>query len=217
MILRSLVFSMTVLNLGCSLFGIQSEEQPQYEVVRAEGNKEIRKYKPYLVARTTVSGNFDDAQSAGFRRLADYIFGKNKRQEKISMTSPVVQGEKDASEKIAMTSPVVMSPDESGQQWSMAFMMPSKYTKDTLPEPLDNNIDIVEVAEHYRAAIKFSGFWSEGKNNEKAEELLDWLTQQKDYQITSTPKFAGYNPPWTLWFLRRNEMLVDVEISAGQP
>jgi len=200
---------MGILGTGCSLFGRGSEEQPKYQVVMKDDNKEIRKYSSYIVARTTVRGSFKDAQSEGFKILAGYIFGKNKSQEKIAMTAPVVQ--KAESEKISMTAPVVIAASEN-QTWTMTFSMPSQYTLETLPVPTDDRIKIEKIEERFVAALTFTGFWGESKNAEKGRELLDWLKGQTQYKQTSQPMFAGYNPPWTLPFFRRNEMLIEIKL-----
>ncbi len=203
---------MVLLSAGCSLFGKGSEEQPTYKIVAKQDNKEIRKYDSYLIAKTTVSGSFKDAQREGFRILAGYIFGKNKSQQKIAMTAPVVQ--KSESEKISMTAPVVISPNEN-KTWTMTFSMPSKFTLETLPLPTDERVKIEKVEEKLVAALTFSGFWNESKNAEKALELTEWMKGYQEYQITSSPMFAGYNPPWTLPFLRRNEMIVELNNSPN--
>lgn len=199
------------LHLGCSAFGIQREEGPKYEIIRSEKNKEIRRYQSHLVAQTTVDGSFDEAQNKGFRILADYIFGKNRSQQKIAMTSPVVQKPEELNEKIAMTAPVVMTPNSNRQQWTMTFSMPSQYTTETLPQPLDERVKIVTVPEKYIGVIEFAGFWSEKKNAAQAKSLQEWLSSQAEYEMNSEPQFAGYNPPWTIPWFRRNEMMVELK------
>jgi len=210
---------MGILTTSCSLFGVGGEEQPKYQILVKAENKEIRKYDSYIVAKTIIKGDFKDAQSKGFRILAGYIFGKNKSKQKIAMTSPVVQGP--GSEKISMTSPVVISKDESStnvanNSWVMTFSMPSQFNLETLPEPIDERILIEVVEERFVAALTFSGFWGEAKNTEKGRELTKWINENKDYEITSKPMFAGYNPPWTLPFLRRNEMLIEIRPIQGK-
>jgi hypothetical protein len=198
---------MGLLAAGCSLFGVGSEEQPNYKILAKDGNKEIRQYDSYIIAKTTITGSFKDAQSKGFRILAGYIFGKNKSQQKIAMTAPVVQSPQN--EKISMTAPVVISPNQN-KTWTMTFSMPTKYTLDTLPAPTDDRIKIEKIDGKIIAALTFSGFWNESINAKKAQELTDWMKSFKEYQFNSLPMFAGYNPPWTLPFLRRNEMLIEL-------
>jgi hypothetical protein len=200
---------MTFLIAGCSLFGKGSEESPNYQVVVKEDNKEIRKYDSYIVAKTTVQGTFKEAQGLGFKILAGYIFGKNTSRSKIAMTAPVVQ--KAESEKIAMTAPVVMK-DSGNQSWTMTFSMPSSYKLETLPTPTDSRIVIEKVESRYVAALTFTGFWGEEKNAEKSLELQEWLKAHPNYKVMSSGMFAGYNPPWTLPFLRRNEILIELNI-----
>jgi len=197
-----------LLSTGCSLFGKNSVEEAKYKVIVHEDRNEIRLYSSAIVAKTTIRGPFKEAQNDGFRLLAGYIFGKNKSNEKIAMTAPVVQTSK--SEKIAMTAPVVMSPGND-KEWTMTFTMPSKYTLETLPVPTDKRVQIERSEERSVAAVTFTGLWSEETNREKAEQLKDWLKKFPEYEITSGPMFAGYNPPWTLPFFRRNEMLFEIK------
>jgi hypothetical protein len=199
---------MSLLLAGCSLFGKGSEESPNYQVIVKSENKEIRKYDSYIVAKTTVQGTFKEAQGLGFKILAGYIFGKNTSRSKIAMTAPVVQ--KAESEKIAMTAPVVMK-NSGNQSWTMTFSMPSSYTLETLPTPTDSRIVIEKVESRYVAALTFTGFWGEEKNAEKSLELQEWLKSHPNYLPTSSGMFAGYNPPWTLPFLRRNEILIELQ------
>ncbi len=198
---------MGLLTAGCSLFGKGSEEQPSYQVILKQENKEIRKYNSHIIAKTTISGSFKDAQSEGFRILAGYIFGKNKSQQKIAMTAPVVQ--KSESEKISMTAPVLIASNEN-KSWTMTFSMPSQFTIETLPVPTDKRVQIEKVEERFVAAITFSGFWGESKNAEEAKKLKEWMKGNQEYELISEAMFAGYNPPWTLPFLRRNEMLIEL-------
>jgi hypothetical protein len=195
------------LSLGCSVFGYRSEETPRYEVLLKQEPFEIRKYQPYLAAQTEVEGDFKESQNKAFRILAQYIFGENMSQKKIAMTAPVVQ--EPQSEKIAMTAPVTQA--EIQGKWVMTFMMPSQYTKSSLPQPKDSRVKIIEVQEKYIAVRSYSGFWSKQKNDKLGEELKQWLSQKKEWQAVGVIQFAGYNPPWTLPFLRRNEALIEVQ------
>ena len=199
---------MGLLSVSCSLIGKGSEEQPSYTVIAEHGNKEIRKYNSYIVAKTTITGSFKNAQGQGFRILAGYIFGKNKSKQKISMTAPVVQ--KHDSEKISMTAPVVISQEEN-KIWTMTFSMPSKFTLETLPVPTDERVKIEKIEEKIIAAIRFSGVWDETIFKKNADELKAWLKDDQKYEVASEPMFAGYNPPWTSPFLRRNEILIELK------
>ena len=205
----SIIMLLTIFYAGCTFFGINNYETPKYEVLLEEGNKEIRYYEPYLVAKTTVKGNFEEAQTSAFRILADYIFGGNEKKEKIAMTGPVVQKPNPESEKIPMTSPVVQSPGKDG--WIMTFMIPSSYKMEDLPKPKDKRVSFETIPARYHAAIRYSWYGKKSRNEIKAKELQDWLAGLKKYAPVSPPMYAGYNPPWTLPFFRRNEIMIEVE------
>jgi hypothetical protein len=197
----------SILFTGCTVFGIRTVEQANYTVLMDEGDIQIRQYDDFIVAETIVEAEYDEASSTGFRRIAGYIFGKNKRDEKISMTAPVLQ-EREAGEKIAMTAPVLQEQDGTG--WRMSFVMPAKYTLDTIPQPIDPKVVLKEVKGSKVAAIRYSGLLSEDRINKKTEKLEAWL-EEKGYATLSEPRSAGYDPPWTIPFLRRNEVLIDIE------
>jgi hypothetical protein len=212
-------FTLTLLgalSTGCSIFGYRSSEQPTYKVLLKQENNEIRKYQSHIIAKTTVTGTFEEAQSKGFRILSGYIFGKNKSQKKIAMTSPVLLKPGLSSEKIEMTAPVVIAPinhdkDRVVSSWAMTFNMPAKYNLENLPEPEDSRIVIETIPTRFIAAQVFSGFWGASGNQIKADQLIKWLNKGNQYKAVSKPMFAGYNPPWTLPFFRRNEMLIEVK------
>lgn len=199
-------FIMAFMNTACSVFGSRSEETPRYQVLLAEGDKEIRQYNAYVVAKTDVSGDYDSSQNEGFRILAAYIFGSNKSKSKIAMTAPVEQTK---SEKIAMTAPVEQAKSANG--WTMTFMMPSKYKIEDLPVPNDPRVKFEEVESKIVAVIRYSGSRSEKSNSKKTDELLEWLKSKPEYVVDGSIRSAGYDPPWTLPPFRRNEMLVDVK------
>jgi len=210
---KSLIALLSLLNFSsCSLIGIQNEEGPKYKVLDRQANFEIRKYRPYIVAETSVEGDYDESSGDAFRILAGYIFGKNKGNNKLSMTSPV-ESKKETS-KIAMTSPVTMN--QSGNKFTMSFSMPSKYTLKQLPEPLDSRIKFREIKEKLVAVHRFSWLSSKDKNDKKAKELREWLKKSDKYTYKSTYSYAGYNPPWTIPFLRRNEVLILLQEKKDQ-
>jgi hypothetical protein len=193
---------------------IMAYEEPKYDMIEKSDEFELRAYKPMIVAETLVDGNMDDASSKGFRLIADYIFGNNKSHaggtEKISMTVPVAIAPKfeSKSEKISMTAPVSMQ--ESAGKWRMYFVMPSKYTLDTLPTPNNAEVKLSEVQAKKYAVIRFSGLAGEEKVAKKTEELLAWL-QAKQIRPASVPQLARYNSPFTLPFLRRNEVMIQYQ------
>ena len=199
---------MLVLLSSCSLFGLQSEETPKYEVLVKEGDFEIRKYSSCIIAQTTVLGNYDDSSTEAFKILAGYIFGKNKTKLKISMTSPVEM--KQESLKIGMTTPVQMK--QEGSKFTMMFSMPAEYRLEDLPEPLDKRIIFKQIEPRIIASHQFSGLRSLKKNDKKVSELREWLINHNQYRTSPEYSYAGYNPPWTIPFLRRNEVHINLEL-----
>jgi hypothetical protein len=188
---------------SCATVGI---EKAKYTVIEKEGKFEIRQYKSQIIAETVVKAGFDNAGNIAFRRLFDYISGKNRSRESIAMTAPVNQ--KGGSEKIAMTAPV--NQQKSEDMWAVSFVMPSKYTMETLPQPLDPNITLREIPPRKMAAIRYSGTWSR-KRYEANKSLLEQFINRKGLQTAGEAIFARYDPPFQLWFLRRNEVLIPVE------
>ena len=182
-------------------------ENPPYQVLERDGQFELRQYDDYIVAEVTVEDGFDEALTRGFRILADYIFGNNTARqggnEKISMTAPVTL--EPQSEKINMTAPVAM--ERSGENWRVHFVMPSEYDLATLPVPNNPAVRLREVPATNYAVIRFSGWVSEKKVAAKTAELMAWL-DSKGIEASGEPELARYNPPWTLPFLRRNEVMV---------
>ncbi|MBN1856993.1 MAG: heme-binding protein [Dehalococcoidia bacterium] len=183
-------------------------ENPPYRVLKKEAPFELRSYDNYIVAEVELAEDYDGALSAGFRILADYIFGNNHRSEHIAMTVPVTEQGKNDSEKVAMTAPVtsqVLDPD----RYRVAFMMPSKYAIDTLPVPEDTRISFRTIDAHRAAAVRFSGSFTEKTAHSRTNELLTWIAQQ-GLEAVAAPLFANYSPPWIPPFLRRNEVIVDL-------
>jgi hypothetical protein len=186
-------------------------EKPRYEVIAEKNAYEIRRYEPYIVAQVVISGNEGDAMGRGFRPLADYIFGNNTKKSEIAMTSPVIAKEAQ-NEKIAMTSPVVQEENDSGETM-VAFIMPSEYTMETLPEPNNDNVKLAAVPAQTFAAIRFSGMGGQDAMNEH-EAMLRKALESDEVEITGKPIYARYDPPWTLPNLRRNEVMIPVAWSA---
>jgi hypothetical protein len=207
------VGALALVSSACSVFGVRSEESPMYEVVRKSEDKEIRKYAGYVVATTTVSGDYREAQSRGFRILADYIFGGNEAADSIAMTAPVMQSREGDGSQIAMTAPVMQAQTEQG--WKMSFMMPSSYDLKDLPKPRSPLVTLEQVPERYMAAIRYSWGRGEARNNAKGRELLEWLENESTYWPAGKMVTAGYDPPWTLPFVRRNEVLIEVRQKEG--
>ena len=202
----ALIGLLGILATGCSVFGIRTFETSGCEVVLKDGRFEIRQYPDALVAETVVDAEYSKAGSVAFRRLAGYIFGGNKSRAQISMTTPVIQQK--ASERIAMTAPVMQ--EKSGRGWRMTFVLPAKYTMETVPEPVDTQVVIRKETGRKVAVIRYSGWLSEASMESNTDKLKGWI-EQKGYKATSPPRLAAYDPPWTVPFLRRNEVHIDIE------
>lgn len=189
-------------------------EEPAFTVSQKEGDFEVRSYPTLVAAQVSVSGTRDEASNAGFKLLAGYIFGGNTRKQSIAMTAPVVQAPSQAqggSEKIAMTAPVIQSaaPGQAGA-WTVRFIMPSSYTLDTLPTPNDAKVQLMQLPPARFAAVTFSGLAREEDVALRTAELNNYLTTHR-LRAAGQPALARYNPPWTPWFMRRNEVLIPLE------
>jgi hypothetical protein len=180
-------------------------EEPQYRVLEHTGNFELRHYQPYIVAETLVEGDFTEVGNIGFRRLFDYIQGKNRKKQAIPMTAPVTQ--EAASAKIPMTAPV--GQEKAAGKWRITFVMPLSSTLETLPEPLDSRVSLTEVPGRLLAALRYSGTWSKRRYEAKEKQLRAFM-KEKGLKIVGEPIWARYNSPFMPWFLRRNEVLIPV-------
>ena len=181
-------------------------EEPIFKTVLKDGNFEVRDYPALVVAEVAVSGEQKEAANKGFRLLAGYIFGGNKRRQSIAMTAPVAQ--EPISEKIAMTAPVTQI--NNAGIWTVRFTMPSAYTLATLPEPNDPQVRLRSLPPERFAVLRFSGL--AGKSDVEANsEVLIAATIAHHLRPIGQVTLAQYNPPWTLWFMRRNEVMISVE------
>lgn len=201
---KSSLLLLFVLLTGCAVSDVK---EPAFKALETHDSISVRDYAPMLVAEVSMSGERDAAINAGFRVLADYIFGNNRSQQKIAMTAPVTQ---QASEKIAMTAPVTQQASGDGQSWLVRFVMPADYTEETLPLPIDPRISIIRVQAHKMAVIRFAGTSSAGNLQQHEKQLLQWL-QSSRYKAAGAPVYAFYNPPWTLPWWRRNEIMLAIE------
>jgi len=190
-------------------------EEPEYKVVGHYADFELRLYAPYIVAEVDVRGNFDSAGSEAFRILAGYIFGDNAAAEKMAMTAPVEARATTEGEKMAMTAPVTTTAAEDSGEYTYAFVMERKYSLQSLPVPNDERIRIRQVPARTMAAHRYSGRWTEEEYLRHKDLLLTELRAQ-GIQTVGQPILARYNSPFSLPFLRRNEVLVEI-IPATSP
>jgi len=184
-------------------------EEPNYTLVSETRDYEIREYRSYIIAETTIVGAKDrnDAVNKGFPIIAGYIFGDNTKRDKIAMTAPV-NTEASASEKIAMTVPVNTEQGE-GNVYKISFVMPSKYSFETLPEPNDARVELREVSSRKVAVKRFSWTATESAFQKYETELLQALARD-GVETVGAVNVARYNTPWTIPFMLRSEVQVEV-------
>jgi SOUL heme-binding protein len=188
---------------------IFATEEPDYRVVRELDGIELRQYDAYTVAEVVVAGPAADAGNQAFKILAAYIFGKNKGERKFEMTAPVAQAA--IPTKMEMTAPVTQTAVASG--FLVQFVLPKGVTVASAPEPLDAQVKIREVPSRLVAAIRYSGFWSDANYNEHLTKLKEGLRTAK-LPWAGEPVYSRYNAPFTPWFMRRNEIWVNL---TGMP
>ena len=178
-------------------------EEAAYKVLKTSGKFEIREYAPHILAETVVDGDLEEAGNKAFRRLFNYISGANRSRAKVAMTAPVSQER--AGEKIQMTAPV--NQQRALDKWAVSFTMPASYTLETLPAPDDPTIALRPVPARRMVAVRYSGLWSEKNYLQNRSELEAWI-RELGLTTAGDPVWARYNPPFTPWFLRRNEILI---------
>lgn len=188
-------------------------EEPDHEVLRKlENNIEIRQYAPYVVAEVLVEGSADTAGNDAFPILAGYIFGKNKGERSFSMTAPVTLTV--APVKLEMTAPVTQTAVAGG--WIVQFVLPRGVTLASAPEPNDSRVKLREEPGRRIAAIRYSGFWSVDNYADHLDKLKATLTSE-GLVWSGEPVFSRYNPPFTPWFLRRNEIWLSLPSEQVKP
>lgn len=184
-------------------------EQPAYERLISDKRFEVRDYQPMIVAEVTHSGDRRRANRASFRRLAAYIFAQDRPRggERIAMTAPVMQERVDQNERIAMTSPVLQ--EATGEtEWRMRFVMPSRFTMATLPEP-PADITLTEVPARRMASVRFDGYGSEADLMIMEAMLRQWMEEQ-GLSAMGDVEYAFYDDPSVPGPRRRNEVLIEI-------
>jgi hypothetical protein len=195
-------------------------EQAKYTVVVQDGGFELRDYAPHVVAETVVAGEFEQAGNRAFSALFRYISGGNRSRSKLAMTAPVSQASRGqrrgaatrGGERIAMTAPVAQQ--AAGGRWAVSFTMPAAYSLETLPQPSDPRVLLRQLPARRVAAVRYSGTWSEKSFLRHKTELESWVAQ-RGLRPAGDVVWARYNPPFSPWFVRRNEILVEVEGDEG--
>ena len=196
--------------LGLTLAGnpAMATPEPSFTVRLAEGDFALRDYPALVVAEVSVMGDRSSAASQGFRLLAGYIFGGNTRKASIAMTAPVIQ-ERGNSAMIAMTAPVLQS--GAGNTWTVRFVMPEGSTLENLPKPNSAKVRLHAQPPTRMAVVRFNGLVWPSTIAAKTTALKGFI-RSHHLKTIGAPSLAQYNPPWTLWFMRRNEVMIPVAL-----
>ena len=199
------VVVVTVLLAALSGTIMSQVAEPKFKTLSTQGKFEIREYVPVIVAEVEVSGERKAAINEGFRLIAGYIFGGNSPGQKIAMTAPVLQ---QRGENIAMTAPVTQQ--ARGDVWKVRFVMPELFTLETLPKPANERVKLIAVPAKRFVVIRFSGSQTDRNMRPHQDKLLSYV-REHSLLTTGEPSFAFYNPPWTLPFLKRNEVMLELK------
>ena len=201
---RAFALLCITLLMGLTTMPSHAIDEPAYTTIQTTDVFEVRQYAPYLVAEVVVPGPVNEAGNQGFSLLGGYIFGKNKGERKLEMTAPVTQqAQQPAPIKLEMTAPVTQAATPGG--FLVQFVMPKGYTLATLPEPLDARVKLREVPASRMAVIRFSGSWSQNTYAEQLQKLRTALAAA-GMATQGEPVSSRYNSPFSLPFLRRNEI-----------
>lgn len=188
------------------IFGIRLSGGPAYDILTSDEEVEIRSYRPLLLASITINGSFDQARKEAFAILTSYIFGKNKDKKNLKMTTPVLQEENN--DVLPMTSPVIHEP--TGLGWTMSFVLPVEYNLATAPTPRDRRIHLYNQPARVLAVLRYSGVNNQAKIKKYSAELMRWLSKNHLYDPIGEIQSAEYDGPSTIPFLRKNEVLIEV-------
>ncbi len=181
-------------------------EEPAFERLKQEGTFELRRYAPFVAAEVQVTGNFSSAGNQGFKLLANYIFGGNQGQRKLAMTAPVTQQAEPV--KLAMTAPVTQSAMPDGS-FRVQFVLPADVTLDTAPKPNNPKVQLRVEPARLVAVQRYSGMWTEANYDEQLA-LLRSAAAREGLKLEGEPVLARFNGPFTLPFMRRNEIWLRV-------
>ena len=185
---------------------VVAEEQP-FEVVQRFDQFELRRYPSHVVAEVNTRLPFDQAGNAAFRALFGYITGQNRSRTSVAMTVPVVQSAGTA-EKVPMTAPVTQhGTDEGG--YTVAFVLPASMTAQTAPEPTNPDVVIRTVLPTLAAATRYSGRSSRDSYERHLATLLEAI-RAEGLELAGAPRLARFDAPFKPWFLRRNEVVINV-------
>lgn len=181
-----------VLFLATQIYFVMAKTETQsYQVIKTEKDFEIRKYASATMATVSMDAkSYKELSSTGFRKLASFIFGANKDQKNIAMTSPVHM-------------------DINDSESSMSFIMPSEYNRENLPKPDNSEIKIETTTEEYVAAIQFGGYANDEDIKKYADQLENSL-KLNGIEYFGNFRFLGYNAPYQV-LDRKNEIIVSIQ------
>lgn len=188
-------------------------EEPDFEVLWEAEDYEIRRYAPYILAEVEVEGDYRPAMNQGFRLLADYIFGGNEDSMRMEMTAPVFQ-QNTAEPNLPEAA---QRPRGESSLHVIGFVMPGEFTRETLPSPRNDRVRLREHPGGDYAVMRFSGWASENQVRARKGRFAAALAKDGIAVEEAAPLLAQYNPPWTLPFLRRNELLVPLRAPFTPP
>jgi len=195
-----------ILGSAVNIFGIRTGESPKYVVLHEDGELEIRRYVSLLRVKTFIPGDYAASMEVGLKRLGSFVSGHNSGNVRLYPESGIQTDLR--GEHIATTTPVLQSPIADG--WAMAFILPRKYTFSTAPKPLDEKVELEHMPTQTMAILRYSGSVDEECIQRKFRELRGWV-QSIGWRSISEPMSAQYDPPFTIPFLKRNEVLVRAE------
>ena len=168
-------------------------ETPKHTLVKKENGFEIRQYDSMIIATTSVTSDYSDAASTGFRRIASYIFGGNS-----------------ASMSIEMTAPVLTNTPDPEDIYEIQFVMPSKHSMEDLPQPNSQNVTLKKVNLGRTAVLRFGGWATKDRASHYQKKLSDLLAAS-GYTVNGTFMVAQYNSPWAITPFRKNEIIVQIK------
>jgi hypothetical protein len=189
-------------------------EQQRYELIRQAPGFELRRYPAHLVAEVEVDGSFEGAGNTAFRPLVNYLRGQNRASQSLAMTAPVLQRRDDTDDTPAAVETVTT--ETSPGRYVVSFVMPQGSTRESLPDPGDARVSIRAVPEELAAVARYSGRWTSTSYLQQTDRLLR-AVHDAGLAATGPPRFARFNPPWTPWFRRRNEVIVPVRPEWERP
>jgi len=182
-------------------------EQQRYEVVARRPGFELRRYPTHLVAEVEVEGSFEGAGNTAFRPLVAYIRGRNRASQSLAMTAPVLQRRDHSDDTPAAVETVTA--ETSPGRYVVSFVMPQTSMRESLPDPGDARVAIRAVPEELAAVARYSGRWTSTPYHQQTSRLLQ-AVREAGLETTGPPRFARFDPPWTPWFRRHNEVVVPV-------